>query len=168
MRRLGAFVGALVVLAVITAGTAGATDTFSISGEIDGLYPGWHGVLEAHVTNTLDVPIRVEQVSGVVDGGSSGCTSSTITIIPTKTSLELAPGESGTVALDTAMRSDAGDECQGVSFPVRFTGTSLAQDRPPPSLAFTGGNIATLLGLALVALGAGFALEIHRRKGWGS
>jgi hypothetical protein len=165
VRRLGAFVGALVVLAVISmaAGTAGAADTFAVSGEIDDLYPGYEGVLDARVTNTLDVRIHVDEVSGVVTG-SDGCDPSALTITTAKTSLDLAPGETGTVPLEVTMRSDAGDACQGASFSVQFHGSSAAQDRPARALAFTGADATALVGVALVLLVAGVVLVRRARE----
>ena len=164
MRRLG-LVGALVVLAVIgvTAGAAGAVDTFRITGEVDGLYPGYRGALDAHVTNPLDVPIRVTALSARATASGGGCDPSTLTIDGTLTSLELAPGATGIVPLQVAMSSDAGDACQGASFSVLFRGSSLAQDRPPPSLAFTGDDVAALMVVALVLVGAGFVLVRRAR-----
>jgi hypothetical protein len=165
VRRLGAFVGALVVLAVmVTAGTAGAADTFTITGEVDGLYPGFVGTLDTRVTNTLDVRILVDEVSGVV-AGSDGCDPSVLTITTAKTSLTLAPGESGTVPLEVRMRADAGDACQGATFGLRFTGSALAEDRPPRSLAFTGTDAAALAVVALVLVAMGVVLVRRTRAG---
>jgi hypothetical protein len=165
MRRLRPLVGALVALAAISvaASAAGAADTFTISGEVDGLYPGFRGALDAHVTNTLDVPIHVDEVSGVVIG-SDTCAPSMLTITTAQTSLDLRPGESGTVPLTVSMRADAGGACQGASFTVQFHGSSLAEDRPPRSLAFTGVDAMALAGLAVVLLVTGLGLVRTRNR----
>jgi hypothetical protein len=168
--RLGAIVGALVVLAVLTAGAAGAADassttgdTFSITGDVDGVYPGFVGTLAARVTNTLDVSIQVRQVSGVAIDSSGGCDPAMLSITTAKTSLRLAPGETGQVPLAVRMRADADDRCQGASFTVRFDGTSLAQDRPPRALAFTGTEVSGLLAAAAVLLAAGLVVVRRTR-----
>jgi hypothetical protein len=151
------------VTAVVTAGAAGATDVFSISGEVEGLYPGFHGTIGAQVTNTLDVPIHVHEVSGVATDSSAGCDPATLTIATAKTSLELAPGETGRVPLEVTMRADAGDACQGASFRLHFQGSSLAQDRDRGTLAFTGTDTATLMAAAVVVLAIGIALVRRTR-----
>jgi hypothetical protein len=148
----------------LTAGAAGAADRFTITGEVDGLYPGFLGTLDAQVTNSLVVPVRVDEVSGVVTRSSRDCPAATLSITTAKTSLHLAPAETGRVPLAMSMRADAGDECQGATFTLRFSGTSLAQDRPPRSLAFTGAGTTSLVVLALVVLGIGFAFVRSTRE----
>jgi hypothetical protein len=160
MRRLGVLVAVLVVLVLPAMGTAGAADTFLVQGELDGVYPGFDGQLDATVTNTLDVAIRVERVSGTPTAtGASGCDPSALTVVTTTTALDLGPGESATVPMRVRMAASAPDECQGATFRLAFSGTSLAQDRTPGALAFTGTDLGSrvLVGAALLVVGVALA-----------
>jgi hypothetical protein len=159
MRRLGVFVAVLAVFMVPAIGTAGAADTFLVQGELDGVYPGFDGTLDAKVTNTLDVAIHVEEVSGApTSTGVSGCDPSELTIATMTTSIDLVPGESATVPMRIRMAANAPDACQGVTFALAFAGTSLAQDRAPGSLAFTGTDVGilVLIGAGLLLVGVAF------------
>jgi hypothetical protein len=159
MRRLSVFAAILAVLMVSTMGTAGAADTFSIRGDVDGLYPGFDGTLDTQVTNTLDVPIRVMQVSGApVRVDPAACDPTFVAVETTHTSVDLAPGQSGVVPLHITMSAAAPDACQGASFRIVFRGTSLAQDRQDGTLAFTGHrtDVVVICGLTLLFVGLVF------------
>jgi hypothetical protein len=147
----------LVVLVASAASTAGAVDTFAIQGELDGLYPGFSGVLNATVTNTLDVGIHVTRVDAAVAAtNADGCAASSLSITPTMiTSFDLAPGQSASVPLAAHMDAAAPDACQGATFALAFEATSLAQDRPPQALAFTGSNtdVLAITGLTMLMIG---------------
>jgi hypothetical protein len=151
----------LVVLAATTAGTASAADTFSIAGEVDGLYPGFDGVLNATVTNSLDVAIHVQRVDTTVTSvDATGCSAAFFGVDPATTSLDLAPGKSGVVPLTVHMDAAAPDACQGATFALTFQGTSSAQDRAanpsaPIALAFTGTrtDVLAMTGITLLVIG---------------
>ena len=151
---------------VSTMGTASAADTFAIHGELNDLYPGFDGTLQARVVNTLDVPIRVQQVSAAptaVDG--AGCDRSMLIITSSDLALDLEPGEAALVPLHARMSADAPDACQNVVFGVDVPGTSLAEDRSAGSLAYTGNrtDVLVVAGLTILLVGTAFARRARSR-----
>jgi hypothetical protein len=153
------FVALLVVLMAAAMGTASAADTFLIHGDVDGLYPGFDGILQAQVVNTLDVSIHVHEVSATPTAvNAAGCGLSLVHITSRDTALDLSPGQTALVPLHVRMSATTPDACQGAMFELTFRGTSLAQDRPPSSLAFTGGRTTLLVvsGLTMFVIGCIF------------
>jgi hypothetical protein len=65
-------------------------DTFLIHGDVDGLSPGFDGILQAHGVNTLDVLIRVQRSAATPTAvDAAGCDLSLVHITSRDTALDL-------------------------------------------------------------------------------
>jgi hypothetical protein len=167
MRRLATIAAMLAVLVgTCTPGTASAADTFRIEGEVDGIYPGFDGVLPALVTNSLDVNVHVTEVSASAASEDPACPDIHVALTTAHPNIDLSPGETTMVPLRIQMTLAAPDACQGVVFDIAFQGTSVADDRTTGALAFTGAptraDILAIVGVSLLALGILFV----RRDQW--
>jgi hypothetical protein len=66
--------------------------------------------------------------------------------------------------MDAASAADTPDACQGAVFALRFRGTSLAQDRPTGSLAYTGSGTDVLVATGLTMVLVGTAVTRRARS----
>lgn len=137
MRRvalLAVVVTALMILSIMSAGASqGAPETFTISGEVDELFPGFDGTLPAQVSNPFDQPIRVMSLAGSVSDPAPGCTGSELTVADAAPDFVVADGATMTVPLHVALARSAPAECQGVTFEITFVGTAVGSDGSAPA-----------------------------------
>jgi len=158
----------LVACAFATAVTAGALaapaygqETFTITGAVEGLYPGATATLVAKVTNPHPFAIRVTSVGATTVSGGA-CPPTMLTVTGSTTEVVIQPGATGDVPLTVHMDSTADDVCQGATFTLAFNGTAAeaagasASGMPVTGIAI-GGLVAT--GTALISIG----LAVRRR-----
>jgi hypothetical protein len=141
---------AALLLTGVSASSARAQDGFAISGEVDGLFPGADVTLDARVTNPHPFAIRVMSTSATVLDASEGCPASMLQVGDSQAPVEVPPGGTGIVPLDVRMSRNAPDACQGVTWPLRFTGTAIGT----PTSGLPGTNMIDPRSLpALIAIG---------------
>lgn len=160
---IGALAG---VVALVIVGFAevpsAAQDTFEISGEIDGLYPGVDATLEARVTNPHPFGIEVNSVAVIVADASSRCKASMLTVDGSSESVNVPPGGTGTIPLAVEMDRDAPDGCQGATWPLEFVGVAVAVADEGAASQISLPGIVMTAAAALIALAAIWA-AIRRR-----
>ena len=162
-RRSGRGVAAMLaalILAAVAAPASHAQDGFEISGEVEALYPGADVTLEAAVTNPHPFAIRVTSAGATVLDAGAVCPASMIQVHHAEPDVVIPAHSTGTVSLRIRMSRSAPDACQGVTWPLRFSGvaeevstvqlpsTSLLDPRTLPWAVAVG---AALLGFALLA-----------------
>jgi len=162
---------------------------FSITGDVDDLYPGARALLNVQVTNPNNSPLRVSSIdvavddSDIVDCGSEwispGRDVRISALVPAKATAHLS--------FPVRMLGNAPVACQGATWSLKFTGGGTVpdgQDQPGGNgpgnngpgapnepgvtgspLPFTGFNIAMIAGLALASILIGAMLVTRRRAG---
>lgn len=168
---IAACVIAALVLVGLSAGSVHAEETFELSGEVDGLYPGADTTLDAVVTNPYRFAIRVISTTVTVLDASPACPASMLEIGDSREAVEVPPGGTRTVPLAVRMSLRAPDACQGATWPLEFSGTavgtattglpetSMIDPRHPMVLAAIGAVV--LIG-ALIA--GGRSGRLHRPR----
>jgi hypothetical protein len=162
---------------------------FSITGDVDDLYPGARAFLNIQVTNPNNSPLTVRSIDvAVEDSDVVGCGSEWISpghdvrisaLVPAKATAHLS--------FPVRMLGSAPVACQGATWELSFTGGGTVPDgQDPPGgnnpddnnpvapnepgvngspLPFTGINIAMLAGLALASILIGAMFVTRRRAG---
>jgi hypothetical protein len=163
-------VGCIVVLLAVvspSSSVATALPALSVTGTIDGLYPGFEGELIVRVGNPLNRSIRLTSLTTTAERLATGCERHLViggligqTIVPARAELDLAIR----VAFDRATP----DTCQGVSMPLVFAlnAAEAATDPTAAGLPHAGSDPMNLVNLATTtfALGAGIVLLERRRQ----
>ncbi len=103
-----------------------ATSSFSIAGDVDGLYPGRSLPLQLAVTNHLGSKIRLTSITTTVLAPSLHCTAVNLTVSAWSGDLSIPAGKTATVTVHASMRHAAPDACQGVVFVLRYHGLATA------------------------------------------
>lgn len=160
---------AALVISAVAAPTSHAQDGFEISGEVEALYPGVDATLEATVTNPHPFAIRVTHAGSAVLDAAAECPASMIQVDDAEPGVVIPAHSTGTVSLRIRMSRNAPDACQGVTWPLRFTG--VAQQVSPAQLPSTSlldpltMPWAVVVGAALLgAAWLGVALLAARRR----
>lgn len=97
---------------------------FSITGSVDGLYPGATILMSLRVSNGGRHPIVVNEISTSVSSTAPLCPASDVTVGSFSGALHVPGGKSATVAVPVSMVHSAPDACQGVTFPFSYSGTA--------------------------------------------
>jgi hypothetical protein len=152
--------GALAMLS-LAAPAAADSGQVTVQGEIDGLYPGFTGTMQATVSNGFDRPVRVTLLDTKVLDAKPSCPAGMITVSPVTTEFEIASGAVATTPVTVHMDFAAPDACQGATWPLRFAASLVGAGGS--GLAGTGFDTGTMviIGLALLALG-GVAVRVAR------
>jgi hypothetical protein len=152
------------------AGTAvPARQSFEIRGEVDGLFPGVTETLDARVTSRENFTMTVTTVGATVRDATPTCPGSFLTVEGSRARVDVLSGATASIPLVVHMDRAAPDACQGVTFPLEFRATVVA-DRgvtdatASGELAFTGATIASMVGIALALVGAGVVLLRGARR----
>jgi hypothetical protein len=123
------------------AGAQGAVPQgdFLITGELGGLYPGQHTVLEAQVTNLQAFSIRVISVEVTVDDAGPGCAASWLHFEPLTEPVDVAAGTTGTVPVPVDLDFAAPEACRNATWPLTFSATAVESPGAvvPPSTTST-------------------------------
>ncbi len=107
---------------------APAQEEFTVSGDIDGLYPGAVATMDAHVENPWDVAIEVTSVVVHVADANPGCPGSVLDVAATTESVTVAPLSEAVVPVEVAMDAGAGEACRGATWPLEFTARAVGPD----------------------------------------
>lgn len=163
MRGPAAVASSLLLLVAVGgfgAPPAGAADTFTVHGEVSGLYPGIATTLPARVVNPLDVTLRIVSLGAAAAADSDACPEDYLVVADASPDVLVAPGASATVPLDVRLDRSAPDACQGAVFRLTFRGVAVGADggaaaAPTGSLPFTGTAPLAIaaVGLGMVAVG---------------
>jgi hypothetical protein len=134
MHRTRRHVVAAAAIAAVASGAAGAPRTtpgpppapggplVTLSGNVDGLYPGAALTLPLTVTNTQPYDVRLTAVRVDIGAASAACPASSITVNSWQGGA-IVPGRGTTqIQLPVAMPTGAADGCVGQTFPLTFVG----------------------------------------------
>lgn len=103
----------------------GQSDRFTISGSVTGLYPGATLPLVLTISNQEAFPISVTSVSTSVGSPSAGCAASNLTVTQFAGSLTVPAKGTATLTLMASLSHDTPDACQGVVFPLQYSGMAV-------------------------------------------
>lgn len=96
--------------------------TFTIVGDVDGLYPGAETAMVVTVTNDAAQPLLVSRVRASVDDASSACPGTVVEVDPFDGAVTVPARSTSEVPLTFRMLPSAPDACRGATFPVTYTG----------------------------------------------
>lgn len=116
---------ATVTPSVSAPATSSERSGFSISGSVSGLYPGASLPLVLTVSNPHAFAIDVTSVTTSVGTPNAGCASSKLTVTPFAGNLVVADHATATLTVTATLSHDAPDACQGVVFPLQYSGTAV-------------------------------------------
>ena len=163
---VGLIAGAIVGVTP-SSSVATALPALSVSGSIDGLYPGFTGHLDLRVTNPLDRSIRLSTLTTTVHRSAGGCERHLVIgdLIGQPT---VPPFAEVSLGVPVSFDRTTPDMCQGVSMPLEFTlnADDIDGDRPALSLPRAGSDATRHLKIAGVtfALGTGIVVLGRRRQ----
>ncbi|MGZ5398987.1 MAG: hypothetical protein ACXWDL_02580 [Nocardioides sp.] len=133
-RRLAIAVALLAVgllagsAAIAASGSSGPRPSFTISGGVNGLYPGAHSRAELRITNHRHWTIDVRRIFVTVASTSNpGCPRSMVRSPGWAGSVRVAKGKTRAVSVPISMRAAAPDACQGAVFALRYSGWAVRQ-----------------------------------------
>ena len=161
---------------------------FSITGNVDDLYPGARALLNVEVSNPNNSPLTVRSIHvAVEDSDVIGCGSEWISPARDVRISALVPAKSAAhLSYPVRMLGNAPAACQGATWTLAFTSGGTVpdgqdapgdgpngddpaapndQDVPGSLLPFTGFNIIMIAGLALASILLGLTLVARRRSG---
>ena len=134
-RLLAALVIVLLVLATQARGSAPAQEDillasttggdFSISGHVQGLYPGKATRIRLVVHNPNRFAIRVKSITVGVGNAGSLCSAKNVVVGSFSGSLRVTSGHSQTLRLPIRMRAGAPDSCSGKKFRLSYRGRAV-------------------------------------------
>jgi hypothetical protein len=125
--RAPAYADTLVLSGAGTAGapvatSAAAAGSFRISGSVAGLYPGAQLPLVLTVTNPKYFAIVVSSLSVAVAAATPGCGAANLTATSFSGNLQVPALGTAAVSLQVTLAHSAPNACQGVVFPLHYTG----------------------------------------------
>ena len=165
---LAACVVGTLLLVAPTAPSVGAQNGYTISGQVEGLFPGADATLDARVTNPHPVTIRVISTGVTVLDANPTCPASMLDVGGSGATFDVPPGGTMTVPLAVRMSRSAPDACQGATWPLEFTGTAVGtatSGLPGTSMIVVGGTAAlAIVGAALLAGGLVVAANSRRHR----
>jgi hypothetical protein len=118
-------ISATVVVAAAVAVPAGTPTSFSISGHVDGLFPGAELALPVRIRNPYRRRIRVVSVRASVGPSGRPCPMRNVQVSSFRGSLVVAAHRSRWISLRVRMLRSAASACQGEVFPLRFIGRAV-------------------------------------------
>ena len=101
---------------------AASKRSFAISGSMNGLFPGATLPIVLSVFNPNNTQITVTSISTTVGNASSKCHAGYLTVAAFSGSLPVASGQTVSVAVDATMSHSAPNSCEGVVFPLHYSG----------------------------------------------
>jgi hypothetical protein len=97
---------------------------FTISGKVSGLYPGKTLSLVLKITNPNTVSITVTSITTTVSNASSTCVAANAKVTSFSGHLVVGAGKSATTTVHATMVHSAPNACQGVVFPLHYSGVA--------------------------------------------
>lgn len=98
--------------------------TFVIEGDVEYLYPGVPVTAAVDVVNSSAVSLEVIEVTVEVGDGPGSCHGSLVEVEPFTGSVIVPAVSTGQVEMTFTMVADAPNDCQGVTFPITYSGTA--------------------------------------------
>lgn len=98
--------------------------SLTVSGDIDGLFPGADLTIPVRITNPYRFAIRVASVDVDVANASPSCPGSVLTTGTPLVGSSIAGAGSAVIEVPVAMSSGAPDACQGAVFALSYTATA--------------------------------------------
>ena len=95
---------------------------FSISGSVQGLYPGAKLALDLHLVNQLAAALTVTSVTTVATSPSALCSSTNLTVSAFAGHLALPAHGATTAVVSVGLAHSAPNGCQGVVFALTYEG----------------------------------------------
>jgi hypothetical protein len=99
-----------------------AARVFRISGAVAGLYPGKTRRLVLTVSNHLKRPLTVTSITTRVGKPSNACARRYLTVSTFHGSLHVPAGQQARATVSASLSHSAPNGCQGVHFPLRYSG----------------------------------------------
>jgi hypothetical protein len=168
--------GTMVTAVVVSSrdATAAGPD-FTLSGSVEGLFPGRTVDLGVTVQNPQSLRLTVNTADVSVGDASTACLAANLSAQGFAGSVTVGPHGTTTIPVELQLLDTAPDGCQGAAFPLTFHATgSRDASSPNPSgpfgsLPFTGlGLAASLMAIVgLAALVLGLAILAAARAGNG-
>ena len=104
--------------------TSSRKGSFTIKGNVLGLYPGRTAPLTLTVRNKNSFAIKVKSIRVKV-GNAPNCPRSNLVVKNFRGSLRVAAKRKRLLQLPIGMRSTAPDACMGARFPLRYAGKAV-------------------------------------------
>ena len=101
------------------------TQTFSISGAVEGLTPGGTSNLPLRITNPHNFSIFVTTIRVTVGPAANGCAPSNVVASQYNGRLEVQKKASAPLTLTVRMVRDPASACAGATFPLTYSGTAV-------------------------------------------
>lgn len=96
--------------------------TFTIAGNVAGMYPGLTAPMVLTVSNPKPFSIVVTSITTTIGDANAACSASNLTVTAFSGQL-LVPGlGSAATTVHASMAKSAGDPCQGATFPLVYNG----------------------------------------------
>jgi hypothetical protein len=108
---------------------ASVSQSFSISGSVEGLFPGETAPLVLTVTNPQTFSLTVTSIATTVKTSNSSCPSTYVKVTVFDGHLHVASGTSAQTTVLVTMKHGAPDACEGTHFPFRYAGLASAARR---------------------------------------
>ena len=103
------------------AAVVSAASTFSVSGNVGGLYPGTTRSLVLTVTNPQKVAITVTSITTTVSNASTKCGAANLKVTAFSGHLVVKAGTTAHATVAATMAHSAPNGCQGADFPLHYT-----------------------------------------------
>ena len=95
---------------------------FSISGHVEGLYPGAQASLRLRVRNHHRFPIVIRSITVTAADAASGCNAASLQVSGFRGRRVVRARRAKRIRVPISMLADAADECQNARFPLTFRG----------------------------------------------
>jgi hypothetical protein len=103
---------------------AASAARFSISGQVTGLYPGRTEPLTLSVTNPFKFEIFVVSVTTTEGSATPSCTAVNLSVSTFSGHVGVPAEGVAHIAVSASMSHSATDGCQGVTFPLQYSGVA--------------------------------------------
>ena len=127
-------IAALVAGVLITVGLAAARSIaapsdpapkdFTLSGDVDGLYPGVPSELSIRIDNPQNVDLVVTKLTVTAGDADATCRGGNLTIGNPKLPIVVRKKGQAVATVNATLAPGAPDSCQGALFPLTYVGTA--------------------------------------------
>ncbi len=95
-------------------------------GEVEGLYPGETSWISLPLRNRSSRPVMVRSITAKVRDAWARCRADNLIPIKRRLRLWIPPRKRSRTAMQVRLQEDAGDDCQGAIFPLKFVAKTKA------------------------------------------
>jgi hypothetical protein len=106
-------------------GDRGANAPLTITGDVEGLYPGGAAPLSLRIANPHPFDVTVSSLRVEVRDPGGGCPAATLSVDEPPVGTVLPRRSTATVPVMIRMPTTAPDACQGAAFPLEYTVTAV-------------------------------------------